>query len=338
MRFRRANAGAIVVFATITPSPSAAEREVHYMTTEIRLPFRDRSLGSDDRAVGSAGAVSDGYHDGRIGGAPPRPAGRSRCLRLAPSGARAIHMPWWRWLIVALLAWLPCTAFAGEVRVAVATNFAEPMAVLAARFAEATGDRVVPVFGSTGKHYAQIKHGAPFAAFLAADIERPARLEADGAAVAGSRFTYALGRVVLWSPRAGYVDAHGRVLGDGDYHHLAIANPTLAPYGRAAQEVLQARGLWDTLAGRLVRGEDIGQAFHFVESGNAELGFVAYSQVKRPGHAPQGSLWEVPQRLYRAIEQQAVLLQDDATARAFLTFLRGPEARAIIADYGYGLP
>jgi molybdate transport system substrate-binding protein len=238
-------------------------------------------------------------------------------------------------IFVSLLSF---AAAAGEFRVAVATNFAAPAQVIATRFTAISGDRVVPVFGSTGKHYAQIKNGAPFAAFLAADAQRPARLEEAGLAVAGSRLTYAVGRIVLWSPREGYVDPQGQVLAEGDYRHLAIANPLLAPYGRAAEEVLRARGLWESLGGRLVRGEDIGQTFQFVHSGNAELGFVAYSQVKRPGGTPQGSWWEVPQALYRPIEQQAVLLQESPVARAFLSFLQGSEARAIIADFGYGLP
>jgi len=247
-----------------------------------------------------------------------------------------------KWLlpavITALVSMPSLAARAEEIHVAVAANFAAPGQAIVSRFAEITGNRVVPVLGSTGKHFAQIKNGAPFAAFLAADVRRPALLEEEGIAVAGSRFTYAVGRIVLWSPRAGYVDAQGRVLTDGDFHHLAIANPRLAPYGRAAREVLQARGLWEALATRIVRGEDIGQTFHFVESDNAELGFVAYSQVKQPGHARRGSWWEVPQTLYRPIEQQAVLLEEIPAARAFLSFLRGREARAIIADYGYGLP
>lgn len=244
-----------------------------------------------------------------------------------------------RAVIATLVALLSPAARADEIRVAVATNFAAPVQVIVTRFAETTGNRMVPVFGSTGKHYAQIKNGAPFAAFLAADARRPALLEKEGVAVAGSRFTYAVGRIILWSPREGYVDTEGRVLVDGDFRHLAIANPVLAPYGRAAQEVLQARGLWERLqGGRLVRGEDIGQTFQFVHSGNAELGFVAYSQVKRPGQTLPGSWWEVPQTLYRPIEQQAVLLQENSTARAFLAFIRGDEARTIIADYGYALP
>ena len=244
-----------------------------------------------------------------------------------------------RAVIATLVAWLSLAARADEIHVAVAINFAAPVQAIVSRFSETTGNRVVPVFGSTGKHYAQIKSGAPFAAFLAADARRPALLEEEGVAVAGSRFTYAVGRIVLWSPREDYVDAEGRVLVDGDFRHLAIANPVLAPYGRAAQEVLQVRGLWERLQrGRLVRGEDIGQTFQFVQSGNAELGFVAYSQVKRPEQALAGSWWEVPQALYQPIEQQAVLLQEDPTARAFLAFLRGDEARAIVADYGYALP
>ena len=154
----------------------------------------------------------------------------------------------------------------------------------------------------------------------------------------GSRFTYAVGRLVLWSPSAGYVDPAGKVLTTGEFHHVALANPRLAPYGEAAREVLQARGVWASLIRHIVRGEDIAQTYQFIRSGNAELGFVAYSQVKRPGHPPDGSWWEVPERLYQPIKQQAVLLREDPVARAFLAFLRGDEARTIIADYGYGLP
>jgi molybdate transport system substrate-binding protein len=261
------------------------------------------------------------------------------CVGAKPIEARLTAKSFLRAVIAMLVPFLPFAVIADEILVAVATNFAAPMQAIVARFAETTGNKVVPVFGSTGKHYAQIKNGAPFAAFLAADTERPALLEKERVAVADSRFTYAVGRLVLWSPREGYVDPGGQVLTDGDYRHLAIANPVVAPYGRAAQEVLAARGLWEGLQrGRLVRGEDIGQTFQFVRSGNVELGFVAYSQVKRPGHPPEGSWWVVPQALYRPIEQQAVQLEDDATARAFLAFLRGDKARAIIADYGYALP
>jgi len=230
------------------------------------------------------------------------------CVGAKPREAHRLRVKWFLDAVTAaLVSFLSLAAGADEIRVAVATNFAAPVQIIVTRFAENTGHRVVPVLGSTGKHFAQIKNGAPFAAFLAADARRPALLEEEGIAVARSRFTYAVGRIVLWSPREAYVDAQGRVLTEGDFHHLAIANPALAPYGRAAREVLQARGLWEALATRIVRGEDIGQTFHFVESDNAELGFVAYSQVKRPGHAPRGSWWEVPQALYRPIEQHGLL-------------------------------
>jgi len=229
-------------------------------------------------------------------------------------------------------------SIAGEIRVPAASNFAGAITTIAERFEANTGHKVTLIFGSTGKHYAQIKNGAPFDAFFAADVQRPELLEKEGMAVPGSRFTYAVGKVVLWSPRTGYVDPEGRVLEHGDFRYLAIANPKLAPYGRAAREVLQARGLWSGLGGRLVRGENISQTFQFVKSGNAELAFVAYSQVNRPNQPIEGSFWEVPQALYTPIEQQAVLLKDNAVARAFLSFARSDEASKIIHEYGYGTP
>jgi len=235
--------------------------------------------------------------------------------------------------VAALL--VPSPAAAGEARAAVAANFADAMNELVPAFAETTGHTVVPVFGSTGKHYAQIVNGAPFALFLAADMERPRRLEEAGLAVTGSRFTYAVGRLALWSRDEGLVDGAGHVLATGGIHRLAIANPELAPYGRAAMEAIEALGLRERLEPRLVRGETIAQAFQYVRTGNARLGFVALSQLRRPGDPPGGSAWVVPRRLHRPIEQQAVLLRDDAAARAFLDFLRGAEARAIIERYGY---
>lgn len=227
---------------------------------------------------------------------------------------------------------------ADEIRVAVASNFAGAAREIASRFEQETGHRVVVASGATGKHYAQITNGAPFDVFLAADAERPELLESSGIALPGSRFTYALGELVLWSPRSGYVDPDGQVLDTGDFRRLAIANPKIAPYGRAAREVLTAAGLWEDLQPRLVRGENIAQTFQFVGSGNAELGFVARSQLQRPGRAIHGSWWKVPQSLYAPIVQQAVVLADDAAARAFADYLRSAEARKIIRDSGYGLP
>jgi len=229
-------------------------------------------------------------------------------------------------------------ASADTIRVAVASNFVDPLRPIAQHFEAGTGHTVILSPGSTGKLFAQIVNGAPFDAFLAADTERPARLERDGLAVPGSRFTYAVGRLMLWSPRPGYVDDQGTVLETGRFRYLAIANPELAPYGRAAREVLESRGLWNALQGRLVRGENIGQAFQFVNSGNAELGFLAYAQIRRPGHTVAGSGWLVPQSLHAPIAQQAVLLKHHDAARAFLLFLRSETATEILRGFGYGKP
>jgi len=240
---------------------------------------------------------------------------------------------------IALLAVLGAVrAEAGSLRIAVASNFAAPIRVLASRFEAESGHTVTLSFGSTGKHYAQIRHGAPFDAFFAADSERPARLEREARIVPGSRFTYAVGRLALWSPQPGYVDSTGRVLEEGAFHRLAIANPRLAPYGAAAREVLEALGLWQRLSGRMVRGENIGQTFHFVRSGSAELGFVAYAQIRQPDRPVTGSWWRVPAELHTPIEQQVVLLHDTPTGRAFLAFVKSETAQALIRAFGYDLP
>ena len=237
------------------------------------------------------------------------------------------------WVFV--LCAVPC-AVADEIRVAVATNFTATMNDLVARFSEEMEHKVLVSFGSSGNHYAQIKNGAPFEAFFSADVERPRLLEEEGVAVAGSRFTYAVGRLALWSRQASYVDADGRILERGTFRFLSIANPELAPYGAAAREVLIARGVWERLQGRLVQGQDIGQAYSFVYTGNAELGFVAYSQLKQPGAPTDGSFWLVPESLHAPIEQQAVLLRDVPAARAFVEFTKSAAAREIIRGYGYG--
>jgi molybdate transport system substrate-binding protein len=227
-------------------------------------------------------------------------------------------------------------AAADEIRIAVATNFTETMNALVGLFEQESDHTVLISAGSTGSHYAQIRNGAPFEAFFAADAERPALLERQGVGVAGSRFLYAVGRLVLWSPRADFVDGEGRVLESGAFRFLAIANPELAPYGAAARELLMARNLWSSLQAKLVRGQDIGQAYSFVYTGNAELGFVAYSQLKKPAAEISGSYWLVPEALHRPIAQEAVLLRDVAAAREFLELVKSPSARAIIRSYGYG--
>jgi len=229
-------------------------------------------------------------------------------------------------------------AMADEIRIAVASNFAGAIKAAVGLFEAESGHSVTLAFGSTGKHYAQIRNGAPFDAFFAADAQRPKLLEEESLAIAGSRFTYAVGKLVLWSPATAYVDTQGKVLEQGKFRHLAIANPELAPYGIAAREVLQTRGLWDELEKRLVRGENISQAFQFVASGNAELGFVAWSQLRRPGQDVEGSYWDVPTALYTPIEQQAILLKDSDAGRALMSFMRSEKAIRIIRDHGYETP
>ena len=228
-----------------------------------------------------------------------------------------------------------------EAVVAVAANFSEVVERLEADFERDSGHRLTFVAGSTGKLYAQIAHGAPFDAFLSADQERPERLEKERLAVAGSRFTYAVGRLTLWSREPGRVGRDGAAtLRPGEFRRLAIANPALAPYGAAAKETLEKLGIWERFADRIVMGETIGQAHALVASGNAELGFVALSSVLSPRHETKGSRWDVPPRLHAPIRQDAVLLARGAgnsAARGFLDFLRSEKAKAVIATYGYGV-
>jgi molybdate transport system substrate-binding protein len=239
-----------------------------------------------------------------------------------------------------VLAVVTClgTAHAGEVQVAVAANFAGPMEKLAAQFQKDTGHKAVVASGATGKFYAQIRNGAPFEILLSADDETPARLEAEGQVVPKSRFTYAVGRLVLWSAKANYVDAAGAVLKTGDFTHLAIANPKTAPYGAAAVAVIDKLGLTARLQPRLVQGENIAQAFQFASTGNAELGFVAQAQVWRDGKFTAGSGWIVPATMHAPIRQDAALLTRGAknpAAQALLDYLRSDKAKALIRAYGY---
>lgn len=227
---------------------------------------------------------------------------------------------------------------AEELKVAVASNFTAAIKIIAHQFQEQNGTKVILGFGSTGKHYAQIKNGAPFDLFLAADIRRPLLLEKEKIAISGTRYTYAQGRIVLWSPKADVVDSGGNVLKHSDINYIAIANPKLAPYGKAAQEFLQSQSLWEKLRPILVRGENISQTFQFVKSGNAELGFIAYSQIKQLGKKIDGSYWVVPQSAYKPIDQQVVLLKDTKASRKFWNFLKSTPSRNIIKSFGYGIP
>lgn len=233
---------------------------------------------------------------------------------------------------------LPSASSADKITVASASNFAPTLTTIADFFERQTGHKVVISTASTGKHFAQIKQGAPFDIFFAADRQHPLLLEEQGDAIAGSRFTYALGKLVLWSANPNTLDSTASALHRGDFRYLAIANPQLAPYGRAAKQVLQDLKLWDHLQGQIVRGENVGQTFQFVYSGNAQLGFVAHSQLAQLQSDNQGSSWLVPQSLYTSIEQQAVLINSKDSAKAFLEFVKTPQMLEIIQRFGYGIP
>ncbi len=232
------------------------------------------------------------------------------------------------------------SAQAGEVTVAVAANFTAPMQKIAKAFEQDTGHKAQLAFGSTGKFYAQIKNAAPFAVLLAADDETPARLEKEGLTIVGTRFTYAIGRLALWSKHANVVDDKGEVLRSNRFEKLAIADPKLAPYGAAAMAVIQRLGVQSNVLPKLVQGESIGQTYQFVSTENAQLGFVALSQISLDGRITQGSAWVVPQNLHTPLKQDALLLKagkDNAAAHALLKYLQGDIAKVIIQSYGYAL-
>jgi molybdate transport system substrate-binding protein len=241
-------------------------------------------------------------------------------------------------LVVALLA--AVGAHAAEVQVAVAANFTAPAQQIAAEFARQTGHKAVLSFGATGKFYAQIANGAPFEVFLAADDSTPAKLEKEGQAVAGTRFTYAVGTLVLWSAKPDFVDAKGDILNKGSFNKLAIANPKTAPYGAAAIETLSKMKLLAAVQPKFVQGENIAQTFQFASTGNADLGFVALSQVFKDGKLTAGSAWIVPGAMHEPILQDAVILgkgKDNPAAKAFIDYLKTPRAHAIITSFGYAL-
>ena len=243
---------------------------------------------------------------------------------------------------ICALSALTATAQAAEARAAVASNFLATFRMLTSDFANKTPHQIVIISGSSGKLYAQIQHGAPFDLFFSADQHRPELLEKEGQAIKGSRFPYALGRLTLWSPKPNFIPVDGKTaLTREDITHLAIANPKTAPYGRAAEQTLRSLGLWDQLTPRLVYGENIAQTFQFVSSHNAELGFVARSQVSGSYNQESGSHWDVPPTLHDPIVQEAVLLHQGGTntaARAFLEYITSPSAQAIIHQQGYGIP
>jgi molybdate transport system substrate-binding protein len=243
------------------------------------------------------------------------------------------------WLGVILL--FAGAAHAGEVTVAVAANFTAPMKLIAQQFERDTGHKASLAFGATGQLYAQIKNGAPFGILLSADASTPEKLEAEGLGVKASRFTYAVGKLVLWSKKPGLVDAQGAVLKTGSFDKLAVANPKLAPYGAAALQLIDQLGLRAALAPKLVEGANIGQTHQFVSTGNAALGFVALSQVTVNGKIEEGSAWVVPSSLHSPILQDAVLLDGakaNPAALALMQYMRGDPAKAVIRSFGYDVP
>ena len=245
-----------------------------------------------------------------------------------------------RSLVAAIAALGMTSALADEVQVAVAANFTAPIQAIAKDFEKGTGHKLVAAFGSTGQFYTQIKNGAPFEVFLSADDTTPAKLEQEGDTVKGSRFTYAVGTLALWSAKEGYVDSKGDVLKAGQYQHLSIANPKTAPYGLAATQVLGKLGLIDATKARIVEGQNITQAYQFVSTGNAELGFVALSQIYKDGKLASGSAWIIPAELHDPIKQDAVILnkgKDNPAAKALVEYLKGPQAASVIKSFGYQL-
>jgi len=242
-------------------------------------------------------------------------------------------------VLLACLAGASFAARADEVTVAVAANFTAPMKLIAVDFEKDTGHKVVASYGATGKFYAQIKNGAPFEVLLSADDETPAKLIREGAGVTGSQFTYAMGTLVLWSAKPAIVDGAGAVLKNGAFDHIALADPKLAPYGAAAVASMKALGVYDSLQPKLVTADNIGQAYQFVSSGNALLGFVALSQVLKNGQI-QGSSWVVPANLYTPIRQDAVVLdkgKGKPAADALMKYLKSDKAKAVIKSFGYEL-
>ncbi len=254
---------------------------------------------------------------------------------------KAHHLNVWGFVAALLLGTAASSADAGEINAAVAANFTAPVQQIVALFQKESGDTVKLSFGSSGQFYSQIKEGAPFDVFLSADEKTPKLLEQEGLAVANSDFVYAIGKLVVWSAKPGFVDNQGTVLSKGGYNKLAYADPKLAPYGLAAQETLQKMNLWDKVQGKLVTGESIAQTYQYAATGNADLAFIALSQISKGGKVTEGSWWIVPPQMYNPIRQSAVLLagaKDKAAARSFLDFLKSKEAAAIIRSFGYELP
>jgi molybdate transport system substrate-binding protein len=245
-------------------------------------------------------------------------------------------------LWVILLALVPAPAWAGEVRVAVTSSFFDTMTAVSEQFRTATGHQALLTEASSGELYAQILTGAPFDVYLASDQLDAKNLEDDGFAVSGTRFSYAVGRVTLWSPRPGRIGANGmETLRQGEFKTLAISNPRTNGYGQAAVQALKAMGLWSAVQERIVETENSRTAFQWVAGGKADLGLVPLGEVLDPDVKEKGSRWDVPEHFHTPVRQEAVLLvhgKDNPAALALLTFLRSDQARQTMQRFGYGIP
>lgn len=246
-------------------------------------------------------------------------------------------------MLVLVLLLFGQTSWAATTLVAVASDFTKPMTEIAAAFERTTGHTAKLSFGSSGKAFAQIQSGAPFEVYLSASEKYPLELEKTGFAVIDSHFVYAIGKLVLWSAIPGYVDDQGKILTTGGFKHIALADPTHAPYGVVAEDVMKSLGVLDKLRPLFVQGENISQTFQFVNTGNAELGFVGLAQVidVNSEKIGSGSGWIIPENLHSPFRQMAVLLKTGAenpAAHALVDFLKSPTALAIIEKYGFGLP
>ena len=237
------------------------------------------------------------------------------------------------YILLIIFIFTPKTALAKNINIAVASNFTNVIKHIAGIYEKTSGHKITLIFGSTGKHYAQIKNGAPFDIFFAADTKRPRLLEQEGFVIDNSRFTYAIGKLVLWSPKIDNVK--NKILHNKKLSKLSIANPKLSPYGRAAMETLQKLGIWNNIKKRLVMGENISQAFWFVNSENAELGFISISQLKQKDIKNKNHFWQVPEKFYTPIKQQAVLLTNNKVAKDFLLFIKSTKVKKIINNFGY---
>ncbi len=229
--------------------------------------------------------------------------------------------------------------YSNEIHIAVASNFAKTIKNIVHLYQSKTNNKVIVSYGSTGMHFLQIKNGAPFDIFFAADVSRPKVLENLGLTQANSRFTYAIGRIVLWVPNPNSLNPGWDILIGGQKNlRIAIANPKLAPYGKAALEIMEALGVWERLKKNVIRGNDINQTYNFIRSGNADIGFISYSQIKSSNQVSSGSILEPKKNLYNKIEQQAVLLKDNNVAKDFMSFFKTKEVIKIIKDDGYEIP